>query len=112
MYVEFVAGGQSFITEIKNVREIVKRVPVTKVPGASYAVLGIVKLREHVVKVIDGAAALGLESDPDWQYLLVTSSGTAFAVSDVKEVFSAENGVQEAPVESEIEGVYLRGQDV
>jgi chemotaxis signal transduction protein len=113
MYVEFVAGGQQFITEIGNVREIVKRLPLTKVPGAGYAVLGIASLRDQVVRVIDGAAALGLESDPEWQYMLVTNSGTAFAVSDVREVLHIGSGIQESPVESELtEGVYLRGQDV
>lgn len=113
MYVEFIAGGQPYITEIKNIREIVKRLPLTKVPGAGYAVLGITKLRDRVVCVVDAAAALGLESDPDWQYMLVTNSGAALAVTDVKEVFRIEGELSEAPVESGlIQKVYLRGQDV
>jgi chemotaxis signal transduction protein len=45
--------------------------------------------------------------------MLVTNGGTAFAVSDVREVLHIESGIQESPVESELtEGVYLRGQDV
>lgn len=113
MYVEFIVAGQSFLTKVGNIREIVKRLPLTKVPGAGYVVLGITKLRDQVVRVIDGAAALGFESDPDWQYMLVVNNGTAFAVSDVREVLRVEDGIRESPVESELtEGVHLRGQDV
>ncbi len=55
-------GRQRYGINVFKVREIIQCPPLTKMPNAHYAVLGITTLRDKTITVIDLAAAIGLSS--------------------------------------------------
>lgn len=59
-FVTLKAGGQSFCIEITQIREIRRWSPVTALPQAEQAVLGVMNLRGAVIPIVDLAARLGL----------------------------------------------------
>ncbi|MEM9755342.1 MAG: chemotaxis protein CheW [Pseudomonadota bacterium] len=59
-FVSFVAGGQSFCIEITQIREIRRWTPVTALPHADRAILGVINLRGSVIPIVDLAEQLGL----------------------------------------------------
>lgn len=61
-FVSFEAGGQSFCIEITQVREIRRWTPVTALPHADKAVLGVINLRGAVIPIVDLADQLELGS--------------------------------------------------
>ncbi|MBA2874184.1 chemotaxis protein [Thermaerobacillus caldiproteolyticus] len=56
--VEFLIGNNKFAINVMKVREILNRVPVTKVPHSHAYVEGIIELRGEVLPVVDVAKAL------------------------------------------------------
>lgn len=61
--VAFSIGGEEFVLEIGWVEQIIRAVPVTRVPRMPEHVLGVVNVRGKVVPVISGARRIGLEGD-------------------------------------------------
>jgi len=61
-FVSFMAGGQSFCIEITQIREIRRWTPVTALPHADRAILGVINLRGAVIPIVDLAEQLGLGS--------------------------------------------------
>jgi purine-binding chemotaxis protein CheW len=55
----FEVGGGAFACEMESFREIVPTQAMTRLPGASSAVCGLINLRGTIVTVIDGGIALG-----------------------------------------------------
>ena len=55
----FEVGGGTFACEMESFREIVPTQAMTRLPGASSTVCGLINLRGTIVTVIDGGAALG-----------------------------------------------------
>jgi purine-binding chemotaxis protein CheW len=54
-------AGAPYALPIESVREIVRLVPVTRVPRAPSLVLGVITLRGEIVQVLDLRRALGAE---------------------------------------------------
>lgn len=61
-FVSLTAGNQSFCIEITQIRELRRWTPVTALPYAEDAVLGVMNLRGAVIPISDLAAKLGLYS--------------------------------------------------
>ena len=55
----FEVGGGTFACEMESFREIVPTQTMTRLPGASATVCGLINLRGTIVTVIDGGTALG-----------------------------------------------------
>ena len=55
----FEVGGGAFACEMESFREIVPTQAMTRLPGASNTVCGLINLRGTIVTVIDGGTALG-----------------------------------------------------
>jgi purine-binding chemotaxis protein CheW len=55
----FDVGGGTFACEMESFREIVPTQAMTRLPGASATVCGLINLRGTIVTVIDGGTALG-----------------------------------------------------
>ena len=55
----FEVGGGAFACEMESFREIVPTQAMTRLPGASSTVCGLINLRGTIVTVIDGGIALG-----------------------------------------------------
>ena len=66
----FRVGTLSCAAEVETVREILPRLPVTRIPGAPPVVVGLINVRGALVPVIDGWQALGQSIPAD------TSGGT------------------------------------
>src|SRR4029077_20058544 len=56
----FRVGTLACAAEVDQVREILPRLPTTRIPGAPPVVAGLVKLRATLVTVVEGWRALGL----------------------------------------------------
>ncbi len=70
----FVVGNEEFAIPILNVKEIVKPIEFTRVPGTPPYVLGELKMRANVYPLIDLRLKFGLQStkqDKDTRYLVV-----------------------------------------
>src|SRR5262245_38705203 len=63
-YLAFLLGEDIYGTPVSIVREILKPPPLTPVPRAPYAVMGIVSVRGQLVTVLDLRRRLDLESGP------------------------------------------------
>jgi chemotaxis signal transduction protein len=61
---------------VEVVREVAAAPPVTALPGAPRAVLGVLNLRGEVLPVLDTTAALGGEPGGSAAYAVVASGGT------------------------------------
>jgi purine-binding chemotaxis protein CheW len=55
----FRVGGLSCAAEVDQVREILPRLPTTRIPGAPPVVAGLVNVRGTLVTVVEGWRALG-----------------------------------------------------
>ncbi len=58
----FRAGTLACAAEVDQVREILPRLPTTRIPGAPPVVAGLVNVRGTLVTVVEGWRALGLPS--------------------------------------------------
>lgn len=65
-----------FALPVDVVREVAAAPPVTALPGAPRAVLGVFNLRGEVLPVLDTMAALGGEPGSSAAYAVVATSGT------------------------------------
>ncbi len=59
-YVSFMLGGQSFAIPVHQVRDVLRRQPITPVPLAPPAIVGLLNLRGRIVTAIDLRVRLGL----------------------------------------------------
>ena len=57
----FRVGNLACAAEVDQVREILPRLPTTRIPGAPPVVAGLVNVRGTLVTVVDGLRALGQE---------------------------------------------------
>ena len=57
----FRVGGLACAAEVDQVREILPRLPTTRIPGAPPVVAGLVNVRGTLVTVVEGWRALGLD---------------------------------------------------
>jgi purine-binding chemotaxis protein CheW len=63
-YLTFDLGGEEYAFGILAVRELVAALPLTPIPGASHAVLGMCNLRGRVLPVVSLRLRLGLPPAP------------------------------------------------
>ncbi|PTW51416.1 MULTISPECIES: chemotaxis protein CheW [Rhodovulum] len=102
-FVTLKAAGQSFCIEITQIREIRRWTPVTALPHAEEAVLGVMNLRGAVIPIIDLAARLGLgecEASPRHVIIVVAigSKTIGLLVDSVSEILTVEGSqICEAP---------------
>lgn len=61
-FLTFRLGGESFSIEVSQVREILDRTEVTRVPQTPAYMLGVINLRGSVVPVIDLRQRFGMEA--------------------------------------------------
>jgi purine-binding chemotaxis protein CheW len=114
--VSFVIEGEEFGIDILKVQEIIRPVPITRVPNAPAFVEGVINLRGRIVPVIDARRRFGLparEMDEDSRIVVIELSGrtVGFIMDAVREVIRVERGVIEPPPELAIgiDADYLSG---
>ena len=90
VHVRVRAGGEHYALPVEGVREITRRDPITPVPGAPAAVLGVWNLRGDVVAAIDLAAMLGLAPGDCEGRIVVVEEGLLHAGLAVEEVLEVE----------------------
>jgi purine-binding chemotaxis protein CheW len=91
----FRVGSQEYAIDIMRVREIIPPVPLTPVPAAPAHVLGVFRLRDDVIPVIDLARRLGLPSAAPsrrTKFIVVRVAGRLIGlqVDEVREVLRLE----------------------
>ncbi len=59
-YLSFRLGDGSFGVPVADVREIIRMLPITPIPGTPPDVRGVVNLRDRVISVVDLRLRLGL----------------------------------------------------
>lgn len=94
--VTFYVGEQMFGISALQVRDILRRQPLTSVPLSPPEIGGTMNLRGHIVTAIDLGARLGLEPrvDADTHMCVVVEERDdqfCFLVDSVGDVLSAEN---------------------
>lgn len=86
----FEVAGRRFALEISDVREILRAVAVTPLPGAPVVVEGVIDLRGVLVPVLDLRRRLGLPRKPvvPSDHFIVTTAGARPAVLWVDRVLT------------------------
>ena len=114
--VSFVIEGEEFGIDILKVQEIIRPVPITRVPNAPAFVEGVINLRGRIVPVIDARKRFGLPAramDESSRIVVVELTGktVGFIMDAVREVIRVERGVIEPPPELAvgIDADYLSG---
>lgn len=92
--VGFVVGDVAYAVPIDHVREIVNPLPITELPHAPKAIVGVADHRGEIVPVVDLRVRFALPAllDPrraKWILIDVTGRGVALCVDRVTEVFGA-----------------------
>jgi purine-binding chemotaxis protein CheW len=87
----FRVGGEDYALDLMRVREIIAPLPITPVPRAPAFLEGVVRLRGHVVPVVDVRRRFGLPAVPPTRrtkFLIVNVGGrrVALVVDEVCEV--------------------------
>ncbi len=101
--VVFTAGGEEYGLEIDQVQEIVRPLPVTRVPGTPEYIEGVVNLRGNVVPVINLHKRLALDriTNSDKSRIIIVSRQDLTAgliVDSVKDVLNIPAENVELPV--------------
>ena len=114
--VTFKLGEEEFGVDILKVQEIIRMMPITKVPNAPEFVEGVINLRGKVIPVIDMRRRFGLEPSPrDSQTRIkvmdMQGQVVGFVVDAVSEVLRIpESTVDDPPaVVAGIGSEYMRG---
>ncbi len=79
----FLVGERVFAADIRVIREILQPRPLTPVPGAPPAVLGVFNLRGELVPAVDSHGLLGErrpEDPPDPKIVVVRAGGRSFGL--------------------------------
>lgn len=102
--VSFKIGNEEFGVEILIVQEIIKMIPITKIPNAPEFVEGIINLRGKIIPVIDFRTKLKMikkNIDKDSRIIVVevNSRTIGFIVDSVNEVIRIPANITEAPPE-------------
>ena len=102
--VSFKIGEEEFGIEILKVQEIIKMLPITKVPNAPKFVEGVINLRGRVIPVIDLRIKLGLSKQDHTKntrivVIELNSRTVGFIVDEVNEVLRITNDLTEGPPE-------------
>jgi len=90
-WVTFRLDEEIYAVEVMQVREVLRSIDITPVPGSQDYVLGIINLRGNVVTVIDTRVRFGLKSKPtdDLSRIVVVEIGdeaAGFMVDAISEV--------------------------
>lgn len=114
--VSFVIDGEEFGIDILKVQEIIRPVPVTRVPNAPKAVEGVINLRGRIVPVVDARSRFGLPprpADADARIVVVELEDrtVGFVMDAVREVVRVDRSVIEPPPELAVgvDADYVRG---
>lgn len=114
--VSFVIDGEEFGIDILKVQEIIRPVPITRVPKAPPFVEGVINLRGRIVPVIDARRRFGLPAraaDDDSRIVVVELEDrtVGFVMDAVREVIRVDRSVIEPPPELAvgIDADYIRG---
>lgn len=75
MHVRVRTGGEDYALAVAGVSEIATLGPITPVPGAPAAVLGVWNLRGDVIAAIDLGVAIGLGPAPEPSRIVVVEDG-------------------------------------
>lgn len=102
--VSFKIGDEEFGIEILKVQEIIKMLPITKVPNSPAFVDGVINLRGRVIPVVDLRVKLGLQRQDhtkNTRIVVVELNGktVGFIVDEVNEVLRITKDITEAPPE-------------
>ena len=60
----FFVGGEEFVVDILELREIVRPLPVTKVPSADHFIEGAINLRGEVIPIVNMRKRFGMPPRP------------------------------------------------
>ena len=84
--VEFGVGDVTYGINVAKVREVINRVPVTKLPNTHRYVDGVFTLRGKVIPLVNLRACLNLPADKDGQRIIVSELNNFYAGFLVDEV--------------------------
>ena len=114
--VTFKLGPEEFGVDILKVQEIIRMMPITKVPNAPQFVEGVINLRGKVIPVIDMRKRFGMaccRRDNNTRIMVMDLQGqvVGFVVDAVSEVLRIPESTVEAPpaVVAGIGSEYKRG---
>jgi chemotaxis signal transduction protein len=88
----FRVGTLACAAEVNQVREILPRLPTTRIPGAPPVVAGLVNVRGTLVTVVEGWRALGLPPPPPTTAPDETPGSGSTIILEVAEGKEAEQG--------------------
>lgn len=84
--VEFSVGGVTYGINVAKVREVINRLPVTKLPNTHKFVDGVFTLRGKVIPLINLRTSLNLPQDKEGQRIIVSELNNCYAGFLVDEV--------------------------
>lgn len=114
--VTFAISEEEFGIDILRVQEIIRMMPITKVPNSPHSVEGVINLRGKVIPVIDLRKRFRMEfhtHDSQTRIVVIEIHGmiVGFVVDQVSEVLRIQSNTVEPPpsVVSGVESEYIKG---
>ncbi|NDY57127.1 purine-binding chemotaxis protein CheW [Desulfovibrio sulfodismutans] len=114
--VTFAISEEEFGIDILRVQEIIRMMPITKVPNSPHSVEGVINLRGKVIPVIDLRKRFSMEfhaHDSQTRIVVIKIHGmiVGFVVDQVSEVLRIQSNTVEPPppVVSGVESEYIKG---
>jgi len=117
LYAVFSLDKEEYASNVDNITEIVKNLPITPVPKSQEFVLGIINLRGKIIPVIDLEKRFGLVHDSKTlpkHILIIEVNKINFAVrvDEVKEIIKlSDDDIRPVPaaITNKISEKYLKG---
>ena len=111
----FTVGNEEYGLEIDQIQEIIRPLPITRVPRAPERIEGVINLHGNVVPVINlpRRLSLGRKINLEQSRIIIVhrpDSTVGIVVDSVKEVLSLSTGQIEPPAQADMADVtYLSG---
>ena len=101
-YCTFVVDGSLFGVDVKEVQEVIRYQPMTRVPLAHPVVSGLINLRGQIVTAIDLRRRLGLPERPEGTFPVNVvvrrdDNPVSLLVDEIDDVVEIEGDALEAP---------------
>lgn len=93
-YITFYLNNELYAVDILKVQEVIKPIDITTIPQANNYVLGIIKLRDDVITIIDMFGKLGLENEngiANYVIVNINSKLYGFPVTKVDRVITIDD---------------------
>ena len=98
-YLTFFLAGEEYGIEILRVLEIIRMMPITRVPRTPSYIRGVINLRGKVIPVIDLRAKFGMPASPEPEQVMIVVQVTGVQIGIVVDAVAEVASIAAADID-------------